>query len=58
MSVTFEAKFQILVMCLIDVVTNVILSRYEDNPLNNNKVIANNSNIQAHYTVHYAIQGQ
>ena len=27
------------------VVTRVILSKYEDNPLNNNKVIANNSTL-------------
>ena len=37
--------------CLAGVVTNLIMSKYEANPFNNNKVTANNIKFQAHNTV-------
>ena len=46
----FKDQEQIKLKCIEGVVTNVILSKYEDKPLNN-KVIANNSKLRAHYTV-------
>ena len=46
---SFYGQGQIQCKCLDSVIANVIL--YEDNPLNNNNVIANDSKIQAHYTV-------
>ena len=45
-----KGQCQIQIKHLGGVVTNVILPKYENNPLNNNKVIASNSKTQAHYT--------
>ena len=46
MSLQFKGQCQIQFKRL---VTNVIMTKYKDNPINNNKVIANNIKFQAHY---------
>ena len=44
----FKGQDQIQLKRIKGVVRNVIMSKYEDNPLENNKVISNNNNIQAY----------
>ena len=55
-SMPFKGQCQIQFKRLEGVVTNVILFKYEDIPLDSNKVIANNSKIQAYYTINWFIQ--
>ena len=47
----FEDQGQIQFKSLEGVVKHVILSQYEYNLLNNNKVIANNIKIQTHFVI-------
>ena len=54
---SFKGQGQIQLKCVRDIATNVNISKYEDNPLQNNKVIVNNSKIQAHYAIICHIQG-